>query len=235
MFRRLASLHSTPAGSSPTYAAVPSDQWATRGMASAQGDTSRILDGTAAACSLGLWQHPRGGFRPRTGMRHLAQPDPWEGFAFSLTAVGAMQTRDRGIADLVTMNGIRGTGDRVRKGASVQEAGETHRTGLHHRCVARRKPDPTGRRFTNAILTPAGIVVLVEAALTGSRMGMVTRSVSAADRLVARSAWRSTGNASGAEQSTASGQGSESATEQERGDPASEVRPRPPTRRSTRG
>jgi AcrR family transcriptional regulator len=34
----------------------------------------------------------------------LADPDPWAGFASYLTAVGAMQARDRGIADLVTMD-----------------------------------------------------------------------------------------------------------------------------------
>ena len=33
----------------------------------------------------------------------LADPDPWGGFASYVTAVGAMQARDRGIADLVTM------------------------------------------------------------------------------------------------------------------------------------
>jgi AcrR family transcriptional regulator len=33
----------------------------------------------------------------------LADPDPWEGFAAYLRAAAAMQTRDRGIADLVTM------------------------------------------------------------------------------------------------------------------------------------
>lgn len=34
----------------------------------------------------------------------LANPDPWDGFASYVTAVGAMQTRDRGMADLVTMD-----------------------------------------------------------------------------------------------------------------------------------
>lgn len=34
----------------------------------------------------------------------LADPDPWEGFASYVTAVGVMQARDRGIADLVTMD-----------------------------------------------------------------------------------------------------------------------------------
>lgn len=34
----------------------------------------------------------------------LADPDPWNGFASYLKAVGAMQARDRGIADLVTMD-----------------------------------------------------------------------------------------------------------------------------------
>lgn len=33
----------------------------------------------------------------------LADPDPWNGFASYVTSVGAMQARDRGIADLVTM------------------------------------------------------------------------------------------------------------------------------------
>src|SRR3954447_6479391 len=33
----------------------------------------------------------------------LADPDPWEGFAGYIRAAAAMQTRDRGIADLVTM------------------------------------------------------------------------------------------------------------------------------------
>jgi AcrR family transcriptional regulator len=33
----------------------------------------------------------------------LADPDPWEGFAGYVRAAAAMQTRDRGIADLVTM------------------------------------------------------------------------------------------------------------------------------------
>jgi AcrR family transcriptional regulator len=33
----------------------------------------------------------------------LADPDPWQGFASYVEAVGAMQARDRGIADLVTM------------------------------------------------------------------------------------------------------------------------------------
>lgn len=34
----------------------------------------------------------------------LAHADPWEGFAFYFRAATAMQARDRGIADLVTMN-----------------------------------------------------------------------------------------------------------------------------------
>jgi hypothetical protein len=34
----------------------------------------------------------------------LADPDPWRGFASYLEAAGAMQARDRGIADLVTMD-----------------------------------------------------------------------------------------------------------------------------------
>ncbi len=34
----------------------------------------------------------------------LADEDPWRGFASYVTAVGAMQARDRGIADLVTMD-----------------------------------------------------------------------------------------------------------------------------------
>jgi AcrR family transcriptional regulator len=34
----------------------------------------------------------------------LADDDPWRGFASYLQAVGVMQARDRGIADLVTMN-----------------------------------------------------------------------------------------------------------------------------------
>jgi AcrR family transcriptional regulator len=34
----------------------------------------------------------------------LADPDPWGGFASYVTAVGVMQARDRGIADLVTMD-----------------------------------------------------------------------------------------------------------------------------------
>lgn len=34
----------------------------------------------------------------------LADPDPWSGFASYVTAVGLMQARDRGIADLVTMD-----------------------------------------------------------------------------------------------------------------------------------
>jgi AcrR family transcriptional regulator len=34
----------------------------------------------------------------------LADDDPWNGFASYIQAVGAMQARDRGIADLVTMN-----------------------------------------------------------------------------------------------------------------------------------
>jgi AcrR family transcriptional regulator len=34
----------------------------------------------------------------------LANPDPWGGLASYVTAVGAMQARDRGIADLVTMD-----------------------------------------------------------------------------------------------------------------------------------
>ena len=34
----------------------------------------------------------------------LADDDPWRGFASYVTAVGAMQARDRGIADLVTMD-----------------------------------------------------------------------------------------------------------------------------------
>src|SRR5215212_4896093 len=34
----------------------------------------------------------------------LADDDPWKGFASYIQAVGAMQARDRGIADLVTMN-----------------------------------------------------------------------------------------------------------------------------------
>lgn len=33
----------------------------------------------------------------------LADPDPWEGFAAYIRAAAAMQARDRGIADLVTM------------------------------------------------------------------------------------------------------------------------------------
>lgn len=33
----------------------------------------------------------------------LADPDPWRGFASYVEAVGVMQARDRGIADLVTM------------------------------------------------------------------------------------------------------------------------------------
>jgi AcrR family transcriptional regulator len=33
----------------------------------------------------------------------LADPDPWQGFASYVEAVGAMQAHDRGIADLVTM------------------------------------------------------------------------------------------------------------------------------------
>jgi AcrR family transcriptional regulator len=36
--------------------------------------------------------------------RALADPDPWGGFASYVQAVGAMQARDRGIADLVTMD-----------------------------------------------------------------------------------------------------------------------------------
>jgi len=34
----------------------------------------------------------------------LADPDPWDGFCSYVRAVGAMQARDRGIADLVTMD-----------------------------------------------------------------------------------------------------------------------------------
>src|SRR4051795_3201202 len=34
----------------------------------------------------------------------LADPDPWAGFASYITAVAGMQARDRGIADLVTMD-----------------------------------------------------------------------------------------------------------------------------------
>ena len=34
----------------------------------------------------------------------LADPDPWAGFAAYVTAVGVLQARDRGIADLVTMD-----------------------------------------------------------------------------------------------------------------------------------
>ena len=34
----------------------------------------------------------------------LADPDPWRGFASYVEAVGVMQARDRGIADLVTMD-----------------------------------------------------------------------------------------------------------------------------------
>jgi AcrR family transcriptional regulator len=34
----------------------------------------------------------------------LGDPDPWGGFASYVTAVGGMQARDRGIADLVTMD-----------------------------------------------------------------------------------------------------------------------------------
>ncbi len=34
----------------------------------------------------------------------LADPDPWHGFASYVEAAGAMQARDRGIADLVTMD-----------------------------------------------------------------------------------------------------------------------------------
>src|SRR3954452_14115976 len=34
----------------------------------------------------------------------LADPDPWAGFASYIHAVAAMQARDRGIADLVTMD-----------------------------------------------------------------------------------------------------------------------------------
>ena len=34
----------------------------------------------------------------------LADPDPWTGFACYITAVSVMQARDRGIADLVTMD-----------------------------------------------------------------------------------------------------------------------------------
>lgn len=34
----------------------------------------------------------------------LANPDPWDGFASYVKAVGTMQARDRGIADLVTMD-----------------------------------------------------------------------------------------------------------------------------------
>jgi AcrR family transcriptional regulator len=34
----------------------------------------------------------------------LADPDPWHGFASYVKAAGAMQARDRGIADLVTMD-----------------------------------------------------------------------------------------------------------------------------------
>jgi AcrR family transcriptional regulator len=34
----------------------------------------------------------------------LADPDPWRGFASYVETVGAMQARDRGIADLVTMD-----------------------------------------------------------------------------------------------------------------------------------
>jgi AcrR family transcriptional regulator len=34
----------------------------------------------------------------------LADPDPWDGFATYVQAVGALQARDRGIADLVTMD-----------------------------------------------------------------------------------------------------------------------------------
>src|SRR4051794_8967376 len=33
----------------------------------------------------------------------LADPDPWHGFVAYIRAAAAMQTRDRGIADLVTM------------------------------------------------------------------------------------------------------------------------------------
>lgn len=35
---------------------------------------------------------------------------------------------------------------------------------LEQRCLVRREPDPSDGRFTNAILTPAGLAVLVEAA-----------------------------------------------------------------------
>lgn len=34
----------------------------------------------------------------------LANPDPWHGFTSYIKAIGAMQTRDRGMADLVTMD-----------------------------------------------------------------------------------------------------------------------------------
>ncbi len=34
----------------------------------------------------------------------LANPDPWEGFASYVRAIGALQARDRGVADLVTMD-----------------------------------------------------------------------------------------------------------------------------------
>ena len=40
----------------------------------------------------------------------LADPDPWRGFASYVETVGAMQARDRGIADLVTM-GVSGAPD----------------------------------------------------------------------------------------------------------------------------
>src|SRR5688500_2299278 len=34
----------------------------------------------------------------------LAAPDPWEGFCSYVRAIAGVQARDRGIADLVTMN-----------------------------------------------------------------------------------------------------------------------------------
>ena len=49
-------------------------------------------------------EHATDDWRDLLDRAGLADPDPWGGFASYVTAVGVMQARDRGIADLVTMD-----------------------------------------------------------------------------------------------------------------------------------
>ena len=58
----------------------------------------------------------------------LADPDAWRGFATYVKAVGAMQARDRGIANLVTMDVSSAPGDRAAPVPRVRRARPPRRT-----------------------------------------------------------------------------------------------------------